>query len=171
MSTAWVAGSVRATALSRRRLGLAGARALAASSSLAEAFPSLVATPYGHDVRTDQTLAEAQHAIGGTLLWHLRVLAGWLPREGADALRLLAGAFEIANVDEHLLELAGAPAPPPYHLGSLGTAWPRLARTTTTAEVRSVLRSSPWGDPGEASPRSIRIGMRLSWVARVVSSL
>ena len=50
MSTGWVAGSVRARALTRRRLGLAGCRALAAGTSLDEALARLESTPYGHDV-------------------------------------------------------------------------------------------------------------------------
>ena len=95
MSTSWVAGTVRATALARRRLGAAGARELAASPGLSEALTSLARTPYGHDIRVTHTLAEAQHAIGATLLWHLRVLSGWLPRGGAEAVRLLAGGFEV----------------------------------------------------------------------------
>jgi hypothetical protein len=171
MSTGWVAGSVRAKAVSRRRLGVAEARALAATESLREALLALATTPYGHDVRADHTLAQAQHAVLATLLWHLRVLAGWSPREGADMLRLLAGAFEIANVDEHVGQLTGEPALSPYHLGSLATAWPRLARTTTLTELRGALQSSPWGDPGDASPRSIRMAMRLSWAARVITEL
>ena len=61
----------------------------------------------GRDVRVDQTLAEAEDAVGRTLLWHLRVLAGWLPRTGVDQLRLLAGWFELANVDDQVHRLAG----------------------------------------------------------------
>jgi len=171
VSAAWVAGSVRATALSRRRIGPAGARALAASPSLDDALVVLAATPYGHDVRTGQTLGDAQRGVADTLLWHLRVLAGWLPREGAGLLRLLAGAFEIANVEEHVDEIAGADSAPPYHLGTLATAWPRLARTATLVELRDVLASSPWGDPQDSAPQAICVGMRLSWLARVASSL
>ncbi|MFB9384063.1 hypothetical protein ACFFTK_13025 [Pseudonocardia petroleophila] len=58
----WVAGTVRARAMARRRIGAAGARALAASSSLDVALAGLVGSPYGHDVRGGMTLAQAQHA-------------------------------------------------------------------------------------------------------------
>jgi hypothetical protein len=176
MSTAWVAGSVRARALTRRRLGLAGCRALAASPSLDAALTTLTGTPYGHDVHVDHPRAQAEQAGGATLLWHLRVLAGWLPREGADMLRLLAAGFEIANVDEHLRRLAGREndaygVAVPYRMGTLATAWPRLAATTSVGEVRDVLRASAWGDPGEPSERAVRLGMRLSWAGRLAAGV
>jgi len=160
VTAAWVAGSVRARGMVRRRYGAAATRALAASPSLAEALVTLAATPYGHDVHPDQTLAEAQHALGATVLWHLRVLAGWMPRQGADTVRLLAGGFEIANVDEHVRSLRGRSTAPPYRLGTLATAWPRLGRTASLAEIREVLAASSWGDPGEESPWAIHVGMR-----------
>jgi len=176
MSTGWVAGSVRARAVTRRRLGLAGCRALAAATSLDEALARLEATPYGHDVAVGQSLARAEHAVGATLLWHLRVLAGWLPRGGADTMRLLAAGFEIANVDEHLARIAGRDVDPfgdvpAYRLGSLATVWPRLAATASLAEVRDVLRASPWGDPGAASERDVQVSMRLSWAGRVAAGV
>ena len=76
MTAGWVAGSVRAASLSHRRLGAARARSLAASPDLASALVTLATSPYGLDVRVDQTRAQAQHAVGSTLMWHLRVLAG-----------------------------------------------------------------------------------------------
>lgn len=167
MSAGWVAGSVRARALAQRRLGAGAARTLAASSSLEVALAALAGTPYRQKVRPGQRLAAAQRAVAATLLWHLRVLAGWLPREGADMLRLLAGWFEIANVDELLHRLAGGEAEEPFRLGALATAWPRLAPARSTAELRQTLVASPWGDPGAATPRAVQVGMRLSWLARV----
>ncbi|MGZ4614830.1 MAG: hypothetical protein ACXV4A_04660 [Actinomycetes bacterium] len=176
MSTAWVAGSVRARALTRRRLGLAGCRALAASPSLEVALTGLAGTPYGHDVQVGHSLAEAEHAVGATLLWHLRVLAGWLPRGGAGTLRLVAAGFEIANVDEHLRRIEGREndaygAVAPYRLGTLATAWPRLAATGSLAELRDVLSASAWGDPGEPSGRAVRLAMRLSWAGRLAAAV
>lgn len=55
MSAGWVAGSVRARALARRRIGAAGARQLAACGSLADALALLAKTPYriGPGVRAD----------------------------------------------------------------------------------------------------------------------
>lgn len=167
MSTAWVAGSVRAVSLAQRRLGASGARALARSTGLDAALETLVATPYGRDVRVGQGLEEAQWAVGATLLWHLRVLAGWQPREGADVVRLLAAGFEIANVEEHLQRLSGRDAAPAYHLGTLETAWSRLTETPSAAELQRALAASPWLDPGGTSPTEIVTSMRLVWADRV----
>jgi hypothetical protein len=176
MTAGWVAGSVRARALTRRRLGAGGARALAGEPSLDAALARLATSPYGHEVRSGQSLAVAEHAVGDVLLWHLRVLAGWLPAEGAGVLRVLAGGFEIANTDEHLRRLAGRDSEAygvvaPYRLGRLATAWPRLARTSTIAEVAEVLRASAWGDPGDASERGVRLAMRLSWARQVAGAV
>ena len=126
MSAGWVAGSVRARALARRRLGPSGARRLAASASLADALRALAGTPYGAAEMPGQTLAGAQHAIAAAVLWDLRVLAGWLPRDGVRLLRTLAGWFELANVDELLQTMAGRPAGGEFRLGALATAWPQL---------------------------------------------
>jgi hypothetical protein len=167
MSTAWVAASVRARALARRRLGAAGARALATAASLPEAIATLADTPYSHDVHAADDLTAAQRGVAASLLWHLRVLGGWVPRSGTPALRALAAGFEVANLDEHLRSLRGDPAEPTFRLGSFATAWPRLVRTTSTREVREVLSTSAWGDPGGEGVRTIRLAVRLAWAARV----
>jgi hypothetical protein len=157
--------------MARRRLGAARVRAFMASASLQDALTTLVNQPYGKDLRPDQSLPEAQRVIGDTLLWNLRVLAGWLPPRGAEQLRVLAGWFEIANVDEQLRRFAGEPADPPYRLGRLATAWPRLAATASPAEIRSVLATLAWGDPGGESPRLIALGMHLAWARRVAATI
>ena len=164
---AWVAGTVRARSLARRRLGAGASRGLAASASLEDATAALAATPYRHGVRAGQDLAGAQRGVTLTLLWHLRVLAGWLPREGDRMLRLLAGWFEIANVDDLMQQLAGRQAEEPLPLGALATAWPRCARARSPAELRATLATSPWGDPGGETARDVQLGMRLSWAARL----
>ena len=171
MSVGWVAGSVRARAMTRRRLGRVATRNLAASTSVDAALAVLVRTPYGHDVRPGQSLAEAQRAVVETVLWNLRVLAGWAPRQGAAMLRVLVGAVEAANVEDHLRRLAGAEPPAPYRLGGLATAWPRLAATTSPGELRRVLAASPWGDPGGESPREIALAMRTSLADRVMAAV
>lgn len=167
MSAAWVAGSVRARALARRRLGAAAARRLAASRSLAAALQVLAATSYGHDVRPGQTLGEAQHAVASALLWDLRVLAGWLPQGGVHLLRTLAGWFEIANVDEMLHAWAGGAAGGMFRPGALATAWTRLQGAATLPALRAALSSSAWGDPGGDTVYAVRIGMRARWAQRV----
>jgi hypothetical protein len=167
VSAAWVACAVRARSIARRRLGPAAARSVAVSGSLDAAVALLADSPYGHDVSVGSSLVDAEHAVAATTLWHLRVLAGWAPLGSAETARALAGWFEIANVDERLNELAGRSSVPAYRLGSLATAWPRLARAASAADVRRVLAASAWGDPGGADRRAIGVGMRLSWAARV----
>lgn len=167
MTSAWVAASVRSRALARRRLGAAGARSLAQSPSVAEAVARLADSPYRHDVHAADDLARAQHGVAATVLWHLRVLGGWIPRSGTPALRSLAAGFEVANVDEHLRALRGESTEPFFRLGSFATAWPRLRTTTSPREMREVLRTSTWGDPGGEGARTIRLGVRFAWLARV----
>ena len=167
MSAGWVAGSVRAKALARRRLGVAAARRLATSSSLADGLRTLSATRYGRGIEPGQALAPAQHAIAAEVLWDLRVLAGWLPQRGVQLLRALAGWFELANADELLQAMAGRTPAPEFRLGALATAWPRLRTAANPGEVRAALASSPWRDPGGDTVLAIRLGMRGRWAARV----
>jgi hypothetical protein len=136
---------------------------------VAEAIRAMSGSAYGARVRADHDLAAAQRAVAETVLWDLRVLAGWLPPRGAEVLRALAAWFEIANVDEHLRALNGEPAEPPFRLGQLATAWPRLSATTSPAGLRAALAMSPWRDPGGADARTIQLGMRLTWAERVAT--
>ncbi len=169
MSAGWVAGTVRARAMVTRRLGTAGVRSLAGCGSLPAAVEMLARSPYGPRVHSGQTLPEAARGIAATVLWNLRVLAGWTPARGADMLRALASWFEIANVDEQLRALAGHTPLAPFELGTLATAWPQLSRAGSLDELRTALATSAWGDPGGTTPREIQFGMRLSWAARVVA--
>ena len=171
MSRDWVAASVRARALARRRLGPAGARRLAASAGADEAISTLADTSYGHDVRVGDSMATAQHGIGAALLWNLRVLGGWVPRTGVPALRALAAAFEVANIEEHLRSLHSEPSGPTYRLGSFATAWPRVVATTSVHDLRAVLATSAWGDPGGDGTRTISLYLRASWMTRVAATL
>ncbi|QBJ96277.1 hypothetical protein ERC79_10090 [Rhodococcus sp. ABRD24] len=171
MTASWVAGTVRAEALARRRIGAGAARALASCPTWADALTALSATPYGHDVSPTATLVQAQHGVGATLLWHLRVLAGWLPRSGADVIRLLARGFEIAGIDDQLARLAGTDTGPAYRLGALDTASRRVAEADSPAAVRECLRSSAWGDPGGTTPREISLGARLAWAGDLVARI
>jgi len=165
MSAAWVAGGVRARALARRRIGAGAARRLAACASLHDAQRALGATAYGRRVRPGQELAAAQHEVAGALLWDLRVLAGWLPRDGVRLLRVLAAWFEVANVDELLAAFSGRPAEPEFQLGALATAWPRLRRAGSGSGLRAVLAASDWRDPGGDTERAVRLGMRVRYAA------
>ncbi|MFC8244651.1 hypothetical protein [Streptomyces chartreusis] len=175
MSAGWVAGVTRARALRTRCLGAAGIGEVAAAGTLDAALRYLANTPYRHDVGPGATVAGAQRAVSATLLWHLRVLAGWQPATGADAIRALASGFELSNTEHHLRSLAVDPRrpgstplhPPPYRLGALATAWTRLARTRTPSELRAALAASVWGDPGGDSPAAVATGMRVSAALRL----
>ena len=167
MSAGWVAATVRGRGLTRRRLGADGARDVARSDSLASALSALAATAYGPGLRPDMDLATAQRAVSATVLWHLRVLAGWGPPLGAGPLRILVSGFEIANVSGHLARLSGQPAQAPYAMGSMATVWPEVSRAQTPDEVRTALRTSVWGDPGSDEPAAIRLAMYLAWARRV----
>lgn len=185
MGAGWVAGVTRARALRTRCLGAEGIRKVAGSRTLDDALHYLAATPYRHDVTPGGTPAEAQRAVSATLLWHLRVLAGWQPAAGADAIRTLAAGFEISNTEQHLRSLsAEAPGPAPadergpdtghllpYRLGALAIAWTRLVRTRTPAELRTALAASVWGDPGGDSPAAVATGMRVSAAVRLAATV
>jgi hypothetical protein len=175
MKASWAAGGVRARALARRRYGAGAAATLAGTASLSEALDRLAGTPYGHDVRPEMSLAEAQLALTATTLWHYRVLGGWVPSDGVQLLRVLAAGFEIANTDRLLRRFCDGVADPDdapaYRLGALATAWPRLERATSASALRGLLAASSWGDPGDDSPWAIRVGMRLAWAHRAVAQL
>jgi hypothetical protein len=166
MSAGWVAGSVRARALARRRLGAEDTRRLASCGSLTDALRMLSGTAYGANLRPEQPLAVAQREIASSLLWDLRVLAGWLPREGVRLLRVLAAWFEVANVDELLQSIAGQPADAEFRLGALATAWPRLRQAASNSQLRAALAASAWQDPGGESTYALRLGIRARWAAR-----
>jgi hypothetical protein len=169
MSAGWVAGSVRARALARRRLGPEASRRLASAASLTEALRVLAVTPYGGGVRPDRGLAGAQHAIASALLWDMRVLAGWLPGEGVRLLRSLGAWFEVANVDELLQGMTGGQPGSEFQLGALAIAWPRLRRAATLAELRAALAATAWHDPGGDTVHAVRLGMRARWAAQVAA--
>ena len=171
MSAQWVAGNVRARALLNRRLGVGRARALAAMNSLTDAQHALAATAYGRDITVGQPAHDTDHAVCAALLWHLRVLAGWQPAPGAQAIRALAAGFEANNIAAHARQLAGAPAGPPYTLGALASAWPRLSETRSLAQLRDILAQTMWGDPGSESPSDIALAVQIGWAARVANAV
>lgn len=167
MSASWVAAGVRARGLARRRLGPEGAARVARRASLGAALDDLGHTTYQHDVRPGMDLRQAQHAVTATVIWNLRVLAGWGPATGAGGPRLLSTWFEIPNVACHLATLAGRDADPPFQLGSLSTAWPRVSGARHPDEVRRALAASAWGDPGASDPAGIQMALQLAWARRV----
>ncbi|GGS55522.1 hypothetical protein [Streptomyces cinerochromogenes] len=173
MSAGWVAGSVRAKALVGRCPGAEGARDVARGPTLGDALRLLAATPYSRYTRTATDLRRAQRAVSGTLLWHLRVLAGWLPPGGVRLLVPLAAGFEIANVVSRfpVPENRRAEVSEPYRLGSLETAWRSLERAGTPAQTRAALAASPWGDPGGDTPWALVTGMRMAAARRTADAV
>ncbi|MFI6654911.1 hypothetical protein ACIBL8_05260 [Streptomyces sp. NPDC050523] len=171
MSAGWVAGVTRAEAMAAARAGPATARGLAAAPGLPDALRALAATPYRRGIDVEAGIAEAQRAVTDALVWQLRVLAGWQPRPGSAAVRLLASPFEIANTRSRLRAMSGASQPPPYRLGALSTVWPRLSRSGSPAELRAELAASPWGDPGSDAPTAMITAMRWSAAARTAANL
>ncbi|MGW3044344.1 V-type ATPase subunit [Kitasatospora sp. NPDC001159] len=171
MAAGWVAGVTRARGLQSRCLGHRGAGELAAAGTLTEAVRRLAATPYRRFLPPDPDLAEAQRAVSATLLWHLRVLAGWLPRSGAQAMRTLAAGFETANIEDLLRSFLGAAPRQPYALGALATAWRRAAHARTPEELRAALAASAWDDPGDVDPATMAVALRLSTAHRVADTV
>ncbi len=168
----WVAGVTRARAMLSRALGAERAGQVASAPGLDAAVRYLSASAYGHGLPSEASVAEAQRAVAETLVWQLRVLAGWQPPSGVTALRLLACGFEIANAEDHLRTLTdGGPPRPPYRLGTLATAWPRLALTGSPQELRAALAASAWGDPGAATPAAVAVGMRVSAAVRTATAV
>lgn len=171
MGLSWVAGSVRSRSLTLRCLGAERARSIAASPSLDGAIHELLRSAYARDIRPGQTLAEAQRAILATALWHLRVLAGWLPRSGAELARILAGYWEMLNLSLLLGALAGEVKGRPFTLGALDTVWRRAGSARTPGELRAILAASPWGDPGTSTAPELVAWLRLRWAERVAQAV
>lgn len=178
MRSDWVAASVRARSMAQRRAGAGTCRGIAAAPDLGSALERLGETAYADDLESVHTLAAAQRATRRTVLWQLRVLAGWLPASGARLVRSAAAVFEADNIvalelrlrrGQTLQDTVAGPGTgtgadtgadysrssatggdfQPFDLGGLATAWPRLETAATVEELRSVLGSSPWGDPGQ----------------------
>lgn len=165
MSVAWVAGAVRGKALARRAAGGEFARRVGAESSLAGALRLLASSTYGERIHPGLDLEAAQRAVAGMALWHLRVLAGWLPPAGVDMMRALAGWFELANLEEVAIGLATGTgsAPAPYRLGALATAGPAASDAHSLRELRMALARSGWGDPGGEALPELLLGLRFGW--------
>ena len=171
MKPAWTAGVTRARLLLSRRIGAELASTIAGSPSLADAEAALAGSAYGERVRAGQDLAAAERSVADTLLWHLRILAGWLPSAGAALVRALAGWFEVANVDARLAALAGdGREPEPFALGTLSTAWRAAEQARTIEDLADAAAASAWAVPHAHSPADLAIGLRVAWARRVAES-
>jgi hypothetical protein len=168
---AWTAGVTRARLLLSRRIGPELAGAVAGSPSLADGLATLAGSAYGERVRAGQDLTVAERGVADTLLWHLRILAGWLPAAGAALVRALAGWFELANIDARLAALGGdGREPEPFALGTLGTAWGAAEQGRTIEDVAEAVAGSAWELPPAHSSAELAIGLRVAWARRVAET-
>jgi len=168
MKAGWVAGVTRSRLLLSRMIGADHARSVAGCGSLAEGVGVLAGSAYGERVRAGVDLVAAERGVAETLLWHLRILAGWLPPQGAGLVRALAGWFELVNIDARLAALVGdGREPSPFVLGGLATAWPRIEPARSIEEVAAAVTGSVWGDPGGRSAAELALGLRVAWARRV----
>ncbi len=167
MNADWVAATVRARSIAQRRVGAGTSRQIAAQPGLTEGLSLLAETVYADRLQGRADLGAAERATQETVLWHLRVLAGWMPATGTRLARALAGAYERENVLGLERRLAGgATVAEPFDLGSLGAAWPRLHFITTSDGLTDALRTSIWGDPGpQTSP--LRDVLTVVWLRRL----
>lgn len=168
MNSDWVAATVRSRSMARRRAGSGLIDRVARSGSLSAGLDLLRETGYGPRLASADTLLAAQRATRDSVLWEVRVLAGWVPPGGTALLRAVAAAYEADNIIQLARRLAqgSAPSPAPisrtgtdgrgeaapFELGSLATAWPRISVADSPAELADLLRRSPWGDPGPDLP-------------------
>jgi hypothetical protein len=166
VSAGWVAATTRGRALTRRLVGIDGARALAASS-WPDARTSLASTFYGVDLPADSDRRTVgRHAVEATI-WQLRVIAGWLPPDQGALPRLFAAPMEIANIEARFDQLTGRDVEPPFRLGSLAVAWPRVAAAGSLDQLRHTLATSVWGEPGGAERADVALGLRVAWARRL----
>jgi hypothetical protein len=171
MTAAWIASDVRATAMSHRILGRAATQALAAQGSVRSALTSLANSPYGHDIRADQSLEAAQHAVATAVLWNTRVLAGWVPAAGTPMMRVLVGWYEIANIDAQLRSDFGVPAHPYFRLGGLAIGWSRLGGASSVADLCDRLATTAWGRPDDETARTIGLTLRATLLQDAAAKL
>jgi hypothetical protein len=111
------------------------------------------------------TAEAARRAVGSACLWHLRVLAGWLPPRSGDVVRVFGARFELANVADRLAGLAGGRVPEPYALGSLATASSWVVAASTPEQVRAALAASGWGDPGSTELPDALVPLEARWAS------
>ncbi|HEX6198151.1 MAG TPA: hypothetical protein VFZ37_19730 [Jiangellaceae bacterium] len=170
MRSSWVAATVRARGIGRRRAGTELSRRIATAPDLDAGLALLAGTAFENAAKPGTSLRDAEHGIRAELLWELRVLAGWMPAAGAPLARALAARFEMSNIEAHRDRLAGGDAVPEFTLGTLATSWPRLAEATSLEQLRDELASSPWGDPGDVSAPALHDTLFVTWLRMVDAS-
>ncbi len=166
-----MSGALRGRMLASRRLDAGSRHVLDNARGLEEALSVLARTTYAHRLQPGVSLDEAQHQVGETTLWHLRVLAGWLPPGGGEDVRVVAGWFEMHDMIDYFAALSlSAPIPTPYRLAGLATVWRKVAGTTTLEEARAILAVSEWGNPGDGDFLHMVRGVRVGWGHRLTEA-
>jgi hypothetical protein len=112
----------------------------------------------------------SEHEVFASVLWNLRVLAGWSPALGASRFHAIAGVFELMNLQGDLARIEGHQCPVPFELGSLASVSSRVA-PLTIGELRDVLRRSPWGDPGALDATGVSIALQFALARRIVDDV
>lgn len=164
MSAGWIAGNVRALGLASEPSDVAAS--VASATNLSGGVAVLGQASWIRDIDAATTVAASQRAVFETLLWRLRVIAGWLPSEGVEMVRSCVVWFEIRNIEDRLAYFAGALAELPYELGRLGIISRALGVTSSGEDIRRLMAASAWGDPGGADAYRIRIWLRRMWHKR-----
>lgn len=167
----WVAASVRARGMAQRQVGRGGCDRIGASRDFDGALALLSGSIYGVRLEGVSTLSEAQRAVNDTVLWHLRVLAGWLPASGTQLVTAAAAGFEVDNIvalAQHLQGRANATAH--YELGALATAWPTLSTATSLTDLSAALRASRWGEVGTPTDADDLVDvLTVAWLQRLTA--
>ncbi|WNM27896.1 hypothetical protein RN607_02505 [Demequina capsici] len=153
MSAAWVAASVRVRALAAGRAGEQGALRIASARTWTEVEDLLSRWSYGVRAAHVSGPEALQRAARETLLWQLRVLAGWAPASGTGILRAAAARFERENILQHRRELEGGPATSPYELGALETSWGLLRTAASATALTHLLARTAWGEVPDDDPQ------------------
>jgi len=156
--------------MAQHRIGAGACRDIAAQPSLSKALPLLANSAYAERLAGSTSLAAAERSILDSVLWELRVLAGWLPANGTRVLRAMAAAYERDNIVALAKELEGnLDIEEPYELGTLATAWPQLQLSTTSEELVQALEKSPWQRTGSTGVISLRDELTLVWLRRLAN--
>jgi hypothetical protein len=140
---------------------------MAAQPTLDHAISLLRESGYGPRLGNARGLTAAERTIEETVLWQLRVLAGWLPASGTALARAAAGIYEAENIAALAHQLSGGPVREFYALGALATAWPRLRTAGSVQELASVLRASAWGDVDTGERGPLRDALTVAWARRL----
>ncbi|OIQ84398.1 hypothetical protein GALL_337750 [mine drainage metagenome] len=168
MSADWVAATVRARALAQRRAGSGASAVIARADTLRDGMDLLVGTAYEPQMADATDLAAVERTTDATVLWQLRVLAGWLPATASRLCRAAAGAFERDNITALAAQLGdGRSAPEAFELGALGTAWSSLRTSASTAELAAGLARSPWGAVSNDDAAALRDVLTVVWLRRL----